>query len=359
MKFGLSLAVKSPTPWGQPLAQVYRDVLGDVELAEELGFDSVMITEHHFTEDGWCPAPLVLAGAIAARTSRVRIGTAILILPFYNPVRLAEDVAVLDVISGGRAVLGVGMGYRSQEFDGLGLAMSERLPRFLEGLEILRRCWTEDEVEYEGAFFKIRGARVRPRPVQAGGPPIWVGANTKAGIRRAAELGLTYYFGNAAPLGVLSERVAYFDDALRAVGRNPQTVEKPVMRELYVAPSSDQAWSEASEGIVYSYREELIGLGFGVVTQDDQGRPEVVTTRDHPIFEPHRLAADRMVIGSPDDCIEEIGRYQRLLGATEILFRVHHPGMPTSKVRACLELFAREVLPAFRPASSVPPHGAY
>lgn len=352
MRFGLSLAVKSPTRWAPPLEQVYRDVLGDAELAEELGFDSVMITEHHFTDDSWCPAPLLLASAIAARTSRIRIGTAILVLPFYNPVRLAEDVAVLDVISGGRAILGVGMGYRSQEFDGLGLSMSERLPRFLEGLEILRRCWTEDEVDYDGAIFKIRGARVRPRPVQAGGPPIWIGANAKAGIRRAAQLGLTYYFGNTASLGVLRERVAYFDDQLRAVGRDPRTVDKPVMREMYVAQSSEQAWDEVGEGIVYAYREEFIGLGFGVITQDAQGRPEIITDRDHPIFEPHALAADRMVIGSPDDCIKEIRRYQRDLGATEILFRVHHPGMSTSKVRTSLELFAKEVLPAFRPARS-------
>lgn len=347
MRFGLSLAIKAPNRWSRSIGEVLGEVLEDVVLAEEIGFDSIVVTEHHFSPDDWCPSPLVVLGAIAARTRRVRLGTAILVLPFQHPVRLAEDVAVLDVLSNGRMVLGIGMGYRPEEFAGFGVPVEQRLGRFLEGLTILQRCWSDDDVSFDGVYFKLKNARVRPRPVQKGGPPLWVGANSESAIRRAADLGLTYYFGNASPLGVLRSRTLVYERELRRAGRDPRGIERPLMRELYVAETAQRAWDDVGEHIVYAYREEFVGLGFGVVVEDENGRPHVVTDPNDPIFEPRRLARDRMIIGSPDDCINEIRRYEQALGATEILFRIHHPGLSSEKIRTSLRLFASDVMPAF------------
>src|SRR3984957_19650631 len=186
-QFGVLHGFRNPPATGLTFPEFYRRTLDQIVLAEQLGFDHVWITEHHFVDDGYMPSPLVMAGAIAALTERVMIGQDVMLLPFANPVRLAEDLAVLDNLSSGRMMLGAGMGYVPSEFAGMGVPRRQRRARMDDTLEILRRAWAEEEFDFDGEVYQVAKVRVRPRPVQAGGPPLWVAAMSEAGARRAAR----------------------------------------------------------------------------------------------------------------------------------------------------------------------------
>ena len=171
------------------MPDLYAQTLDQAERVDELGFDHIWLTEHHFVDDGYLPSPLTVSGALAARTRRVMIGQDVLLLPHYHPVRLAEDLAVLDNLSRGRMMLGVGMGYVPGEFAALGTLRKQRLSLMEEGLDILELAWKEDRFDYQGKRYQLRDVRVRPRPVQAEGPATWIAAMSEAGALRAARRG--------------------------------------------------------------------------------------------------------------------------------------------------------------------------
>jgi probable F420-dependent oxidoreductase len=202
LRFGLWYAFRNPLPWPTSFESLYGDVIDQIAWAETIGYDDVWLTEHHFVEDGHAPSPLVQAAAIAVRTKRIRIGTAVLLLPLYHPVRVAEDGATVDILSGGRFELGVGSGYSVEEFAGLGISRSERAGRMNEGLEIIRRLWDGESVTFHGKHFRIEGARLSPMPVQQPRPPIWAGGFGPAAMKRAARLADGYIgTGDVAALG--------------------------------------------------------------------------------------------------------------------------------------------------------------
>src|SRR5580765_1177584 len=151
--------------------ELYADGLDLAVYAEELGFDSVWVSEHHFVDDAYLPSLLPLCAAIAARTRRVRVGTALLLAPLHDPVRIAEDAAVVDLISGGRLVLGLGLGWRAEEFDALAIPLADRVPRLLAAIEVLRQAWSGEPVR-GGHGARYPGMPVRPLPAQPGGPPL-------------------------------------------------------------------------------------------------------------------------------------------------------------------------------------------
>ncbi len=168
---------------------VYAETLDTICYAEELGYDDVWLSEHHFTADGYCPSPLVVSAAIAARTSRICIGQALLLLPLYHPLRVAEDGATLDILSGGRFRLGVGLGYRPQEFAALGIDRRSRVGRLEESVAIIDQAWRTGAVTFHGRHFELQDVVVRPRPVQRPRPEIWIGGLSEPAVRRAARLG--------------------------------------------------------------------------------------------------------------------------------------------------------------------------
>jgi len=187
LDLGLMFSFRNPASWRRPLPDVYRDELDLIVHAEALGFDTIWLTEHHFADDGYSPSIIPLAAAIAARTERVRIGFNLLLLPLHNAIRVAEDIATLDVLSNGRIDVGVGQGYARHEFAGYGIDRSERLRRFIEGLDVLHGLWTEDTFSYAGEHYAIDGARLHPKPVQQPTPPLWIGATSTPGVRRAGD----------------------------------------------------------------------------------------------------------------------------------------------------------------------------
>ncbi len=169
IQFGV-MANTHPAP-GTDLPQMVDELIIEAQQAERAGFDSFFLTEHHQEPSGYLPSPLPLAAALAARTSTIRLGTGIAILPLYHPTRLAEDCAVIDIISKGRLILGVGQGYQEGDFAAFGLKVSDRVSLFEESIEILRRAWTEEKVYFVGKRYTLQNVMVTPKPVQK--PPRW------------------------------------------------------------------------------------------------------------------------------------------------------------------------------------------
>lgn len=186
LRFGLWYAFRIPAQWACDPVALYREHLRQIAWAETIGYDDVWLTEHHFCADGHAPSILPLAAAVAATTQRIRIGTAVLLLPLHDAVRVAEDGATIDILSGGRFELGIGGGYRPQEFAGLGRDPAERASAADEGLEVIARLWRGEAVHFRGRHYHLDGVRLAPLPVQRPRPPLWVGGFAPAAPRRAA-----------------------------------------------------------------------------------------------------------------------------------------------------------------------------
>ena len=245
VRFGYQLDFRNPPGSERSFAALYRDSLEQVELAEALGFDSIWLTEHHFTDDGYLPAMLPAAAAIAARTKRVTIGTFVLLAPFQHPLKLAEDAAVVDVISNGRLRLGLGQGYRQEEFDGFGVPRAERLGRTLETIAILKLAWTGKRFSFDGKYFRFKDVRVLPTPASRPYPELLWGAGAPRAIRRAAKLGLSFAcVGGRKEMGIYTE-------ALKQAGRNPADFSLVNSRVVYLAATAQEAWHEVGDALMY------------------------------------------------------------------------------------------------------------
>lgn len=186
VSFGLWYDFRNPPRWQQPFESFYAQRLEQIERAENLGFDSCWLTEHHFCEDGYTPSPLVLAAAIGARTQRMQLGTNLMLLPLHDPVRVAEDAATLSLVTAGRFDLGVGIGYRQLEFDQFGRKLSHRPSLIEEGIEILRRSWSGQPVNFSGKRFEVGDLCVTPTPERS--PAILLGGMAPPAIDRAARI---------------------------------------------------------------------------------------------------------------------------------------------------------------------------
>src|SRR5437868_13177244 len=187
LRFGVAYDFRNPPESGMTNPALYAAIMDQVAWLDGLGLDLVWFTEHHFVDDGYLPSWIPVAAAMAARTKKVRFSCDVCLLPFNHPVRLAEDLAVLDNISGGRVEIGVGMGYAPHEFRGFGLPLPQRLSRMEEGLEVLRHCFTGERFSFHGKRYDFDDVVIRPRYVQPGGPPLWIAAMSASGAARAAR----------------------------------------------------------------------------------------------------------------------------------------------------------------------------
>ncbi|HEX7266770.1 MAG TPA: LLM class flavin-dependent oxidoreductase, partial [Streptosporangiaceae bacterium] len=220
--FGLITCQRYP---GDPRSDqdLYQQALALAEDADAFGLDSVWVSEHHFVDDAYLPSLLPMCAAIAARTRRVRVGTALLLAPLHDPVRLAEDAAVVDLISGGRLVLGLGLGWRAEEFDGLGIPLASRVPRLLAAVEVLRQAWSGDLVR-GGRGARYPDIPVRPLPAQPGGPPLWVGGLTEPAIRRAGRVADGFMATEVTPDGLGEQAALARRERARRAAAGPFTI---------------------------------------------------------------------------------------------------------------------------------------
>ncbi|HXG03871.1 MAG TPA: LLM class flavin-dependent oxidoreductase [Candidatus Binatia bacterium] len=313
----------------------YREALEEVVRAEELGFDSVWMEEHHAVTDHYWPSPLTVLAGFATRTSRLRLGTDILVAAFYHPVRLAEDVAMLDVISGGRFTLGIAIGYKPDEFALYGVELAKRGARFEEQFHIMTGLWTENRLSFQGRYYTVEG-RIEPRPVTKPHPPVWIGGWGELTLKRAATLADNWIPGPTADLARLLVGKRQFLENRRAAGRTEPITEWPLTRDVIIADTDAEARELAERHIMVAYRREYAG-GWRHPFID----ASVATDLD-------RLMADRFIIGGPEQCIAQIRRFVEQYGMTHLICRTFFPGMPHRHIMRELELLAHEVMPAFR-----------
>ncbi len=246
MKFGLFTSAQANSgDLGPESGQGFRDYLDFNVAAEQLGFQSSFLVEHHFTGWNQVSSTLMLLTALAMRTARLRLGSAVMVLPWHNPVLLAEEAATLDLISGGRLDLGIGKGYRHSEFKGFQIAPEEAEARFDEALEIMVRAWTErSRFSHRGRFWHFEDIVVEPPPAQKPHPPLWVAAGSANSIRRAAARGFNLILDQYAGPQLIAERIALYKAELKAHGLSFDPMQVAVARQVYVA--NDEADKEAA-----------------------------------------------------------------------------------------------------------------
>ncbi|HMD81408.1 MAG TPA: LLM class flavin-dependent oxidoreductase, partial [Anaerolineales bacterium] len=313
----------------------FKEALEEAIYGEELGFDSVWLEEHHSIRNHYWPSPLMALAGIATRTTRVLLGTDIVVLPFYHPVRAAEDMAMLDVISDGRAIFGAAIGYRPPEFELYDISLDDRGARYVEMLKIMRALWTQDHVEYEGKFFKIEGC-IEPRPTNP--IPIWLGGWGELSLKRAAQLGDAWVPGPTANLEKLLNAQKQYRAFLSAAGKNPADVPNPLTREVVIAETRERALELAEKYVMVNYRDEY-GGGW---------KHPLIGSQDQTAIALESLSQDRFIVGNPDDCIAHIKGFVETFGVDHLICRLYFAGMPHDHIMKELKLLSQEVFPAFR-----------
>lgn len=313
---------------GQTMTDVYAATLEQAELVDRLGFDHVWFTEHHFCPDGYLPAFQPLAGAIAARTERLRISTDVCLLPLHHPVRLAEELAVLDQISGGRMELGIGMGYVPSEFAAFGVPIRNRVSMTEEGIEILRRAWSDGPFSFHGRRYQLDDVDVHPKPVQPGGPPLWIAAMSEAGARRAARFGT-----HLLPQGRRSEVLEPWRRAVTESGADPEHHRVGIIRTVYVTDDRERDWPmirQAERFRMAVYDRFMAETPDSYAWRADDSIPQTV------------------VVGSPDECVAELRRFVDDHGITDLITSGLPPGIDPEYMGRNLERLATEVVPRLR-----------
>jgi alkanesulfonate monooxygenase SsuD/methylene tetrahydromethanopterin reductase-like flavin-dependent oxidoreductase (luciferase family) len=317
---GLHLSVQSGTDDGWE--GLVRDTLDLVSRADRRGFSSAVFSEHHFTDGMSLPSPLQLATAAAMVTTRMRIGSNITLLALHHPVTIAEQAATLDLLSGGRALLGVGLGWMAREFDGLGVPFRARAAVFDRSLRQVRRLLAGEVVDSDERLHPFKGARIHPLRPGGAAVPIRVGATAERAVRRAARLGDAWVMGPKPTVSEL-QRLKRVFDAERADQGLPPVVEQPLRRDIFIADTEREAWERFAPGVRAAWG------GFYATDQPD--RPGLDSLDDV-----RRWSEDRLVVGTVESVTSELATIAARLDATEILVRWQLPGIDRAAAAACL-----------------------
>lgn len=343
MKFGMSFSFIVPEQGGVTWQDAAQGLIDMAPELEALGYDSIDVLEHHFQPDGWNPSPLMVLAAVAAVTTRIELKTNILVATLYNPVKLAEDTAVLDNLSGGRFTLGVAPGYAPAEFAGMMIPYEGRARRFEEVLDILQAAWTQDVFTYSGEFFQVPPTRLTPKPLQKPHPPIWYGVSGPWMMQRAARRGATYVGSPRHTIPELREHLDVYMRACTDQGFAP--TERPIARGTFIAPTRAQAVDIAGPAVEHVFRElygKLSAQGQRELRDDSGTVIEDATAVDFETFR------SRYIIGSVDDAIESVKELEHELGITELTCWTQLPGLTSEQTLSSARLFARQVMPEFQ-----------
>ena len=334
MKFGIYSSIADP-PRGERLDQRIDEVIAEARLAEEVGFDSCFFGEHHQDRDGFLPSPLIVATAVAAHTSTLNVGTSVILLPLHNPVHLAEDVITLDLVSKGRIILGVGLGYQEADFRAFEVPVRQRVGRFEEGVEIIRHCWSGEPFSFHGDYHQLENLHIRPSPFQQPAPPLWIGASSAPGARRAGRMADGFVAGPSTDLANTVELVDTYREAAVQTGREPLVV---LMRDAWVAETRAEAAEVYGPEVIAAYKYYWRN---GLSEFSSIGSEDEITLNN--------LEADRLILGEPDECVAEFQRWSEAVGAEYFLLRLRHAhsgGPPHEKIMEAIQLFGEEVIPA-------------
>lgn len=314
-------------------AEIYDEMCTLARVANESDLDSVWVSEHHFETDDYLSGTMPALGALAAATEKIEIGTCIALAPLYDPVRLAEDAATVDLLSDGRLTLGLAIGSDPREFEAFGVPLDERAGRLEDTLRVLRGAWSAGELGYDAAFHDVSPAvDVRPKPV--GEVPIMLGGAAKPAVRRAARRAE----GWCAPSALSVDGIALRQADIRSI-RSDEGLDSEfttyVIQHGFVADSTENAWERMKPGYFYLQRRYAEMFSGEAVDELDAERK--------------RELKERAIYGTPEDVIEELDAYREALGDDiHFIFRTYYPGIGTETMTDCIELLGDEVAPALR-----------
>ncbi|MCX2982842.1 LLM class flavin-dependent oxidoreductase [Halieaceae bacterium IMCC14734] len=329
VNYGLWYDFRNPAQWHQPFDSFYPERLAQISDAENLGFDSCWLTEHHFCEDGYTPSPLVLSSAILARTQQMRVGTNLMLLPLHDPVRIAEDVATLSLISGGRFDLGVGIGYRQLEFDHFQRKLSHRPSLVEEGIEILRRSWTGKPVNFSGKRFEVGDLAVTPAPVQV--PKIYLGGMVEPAIQRAARVADGFLSTGGIGMDV-------YNEALLQNGKSIQDGDIIMGCWAIIAEDPEAEADKIGDHVLYHINEYIKWGAFGPPDQT-------------PLFENAAAAIEGGLyeLWDADTAVSRLNEMMETYpNIRDIHFWAQFPGEPAESGSQRMRYIAEKVLPRLR-----------
>ncbi len=327
LRVGVCYDFRNPPDSGVTDQMLYGEILEQVAWLDQIGADLVWFTEHHFVEDGYLPSWIPVAGAMSSITKHVRFGTDICLMPFNHPIRLAEDLAVLDNLSGGRVEVGLGMGYAPHEFRGFGFPVSRRVSLMEEGIEVLQKCFSGERFSYQGKRYQFEDIVITPGYVQEGGPPLWVAAMSEPGAMRAAK-----YNTNFLPQGLRANSYDPWVDELQNTGRCPEDYRVGIIRSILVTEDRDKDWqavraAERYRMALYQRFFEESGEGFG-----EKGPPVPQT----------------WIVGDVDECVGELLKFIDDFGITDIVSMAVPPGMRAEQMGDSLEKLFTQVVPRLK-----------
>ena len=334
MRFGLFVG-------GQWLAeekmpQKIQDAVEQVRAARDAGFDLIATGQHYLSYPYQMPTPLTYLARLSAEAEGMQVAAAVLLLPLLQPVDIAESVATLDAMTGGRFVLGVGLGYREEEYTAFGIKASERVARTMEFLHVLKLLWGEPEVEFDGRFYTLPKIKPATRPVQQPHPPIWIAANNDRAIKRAARLGYPWLINPHATVSVLERQRGLYRESFQG-SDVVEPSDVPMMRELYMDMDRERAIELARPYLGPKYQAYAAW-----------GQDKALPGKESFAVPFEQLAQDRFLLGTPQDIIREVERYRDQLGVNLMLFRMQWPGMPQAQVMHQIALFRDHIIPHFR-----------
>ena len=323
----VGLMVNTQFPEGTNVAERIPELVTQVKTARDAGFKSLWFPHHWLTEPMQMLQIMPTMGFIAAHAQGMTIAPNILVLPPLNPMHVAEDAATLDVLTGGNFILGLGLGYREPEFEATGIPLSERAPRFVEGIGLMKRLWTEDRVTHKGKFYQITNAGIGLKPIQKGGPKLYIGGSADVSVRRAARIGDAWIIVNSSGLEKSVPLMKTYRAALTEYGKTAE--DFPIMVECYVGANNATAMDECMKPLQYKYNA-YASWGFEGRRLDDTNFAD--------------YARNKFIIGDKVKVKEEIARYNELLGVNHFVMRCQWPGLPVERtldsIKRLGEIFA-------------------
>ena len=348
MRFGIFQSIQLPDPKAE--VRYYREALKQVQFAEELGFDSVWLTEHHFSRHGIVSSTLAVLAYLAEVTSTIRLGSAVTVLPFHNPIQVAEEAATVDLLSDGRLDFGAGRGFQWGEYHKLNIAMDEASRRFEESMDVITKAWTfEEPFDHQGEFWTFNDMTIHPKPVQSPHPPIWVAASSPASVERVVKNRWNLMLGQGEPFDSVARQIQSYRGALGEAGFDYDPSRVVVARPMYTAATEEQARRDTHDPFMW----------FKQTGQEVGAPPENQVDLLPEQFDSYRRRFSRDVgfdydamfdnvalFGAPDQVIQRVETL-RQSGVENLIFFINYGGIDTQKVHDSLELFAKEVMPQF------------
>jgi len=341
INFGTFLLMQSPSM--RPSQEIYSRAVDIAQAAETLGFSNVWLAEHHFSTYGYLSRPAQLATYLAAKTTKLRVGTAVIVVPLHHPLVIAEEIATLDQLAGGRVDIGLGRGYQHYEFERLGLELDTARARWEESVDIILKAFSGGPFTYEGKLFQIPETTIFPQPLQKPHPPIWVTAQSPESVEATVRRGFNLLTGG---FGVPIERMADFRRQFDHLLSEVKPARAPlvgVQRAVYVTENAADARAAAEEArwnmrVTLSLRNHYEKV--------DRGRAIAVPGPKEP--DTDDLLDRFLVIGTPDTVIRQITRVKEMVGITHFNCSFWFGDLEHPRIMKSMQLFAKEVLPAFR-----------